>query len=79
MAGFYTFYINEPGIMWQDIIKTLLNVSIGAFTVFMQVFQQLQTIVAIVAGIVTIVYLYFQIKKIRLDIKLKQNQFFKDE
>jgi len=64
--------------MWQDIIKTLLNVSIGAFTVFMQVFQQLQTIVAIIAGIVTIVYLCFQIKKIRLDIKSKQNQFSKD-
>jgi hypothetical protein len=45
----------------------------------MQVFQQLQTIVAIIAGIVTIVYLCFQIKKIRLDIKLKQNQFSKDE
>jgi cytochrome c biogenesis protein CcdA len=79
MVGFYPFYSHEPGIMWQDIIKTLLNVSIGAFTVFMQVFQQLQTIVAIIAGIVTIVYLCFQIKKIRLDIKLKQNQFSKDE
>jgi len=65
--------------MWQDIIKTLLNVSIGIASVFMQVFQQLQSIIALVVGIITIIYLGYQIKKIRLDIKLKQDQFEKDK
>jgi cytochrome c biogenesis protein CcdA len=65
--------------MWQDISKALLNVGIGVATVFMQVFQQIQTIVALLAGIIMIIYLCYQIKKIRLDIKLKQNQFKKDE
>lgn len=65
--------------MWQDISKAILNVGIGAASVFMQVFQQIQMIVALMVGIVTIVYLCFQIKKIRLDIKSKQNQFFKNE
>ena len=61
--------------MWQDISKALLNLGIGLVTVFMQVFQQIQTFVAIIAGIITIIYLWFQIRKIRLDIKLKQDQF----
>ena len=65
--------------MWQDIIKTVVNVGIGAATVFMQVFQQIQTIVALMAGITTIIYLCFQIKKIRLDIKSKENQITKNE
>jgi len=65
--------------MWQDISKAILNVGIGAASVFMQVFQQIQTIVALIAGIVTIIYLCFQIKKIQLDIKSKQKQIVKNE
>ena len=65
--------------MWQDISKALLNVGLGAASVIMQVFQHIQTIVALIAGVVTIIYLCFQIKKIRLDIKSKQKQFSKDE
>jgi len=65
--------------MWQDISKAFLNVGIGAASVFMQVFQQIQTIVALLAGITTIIYLCFQIKKIRLDIKSKQKQITKNE
>lgn len=65
--------------MWQDISKAFLNVGIGTASVFMQVFQQLQTFVALMAGIVTIIYLSYQIKKIRLDIKAKQNQISKNE
>ena len=57
----------------------MLNVSIGIASVFMKVFQQLQSIIALVVGIITIIYLGYQIKKIRLDIKLKQNQFEKDK
>ena len=65
--------------MWEDISKTILNIGIGMVTVLMQVIQQIQTVVAIFAGIITIIYLYFQIRKIRLDIKLKLNQFYQNE
>ncbi len=64
--------------MWQDISKAILNVGLGTASVFMQVFQQIQSIVALVAGIITIIYLSYQIKKIRLDINAKQNQNKKD-
>jgi len=64
--------------MWHDISKAALNVGIGAASVFMQVFQQIQIIIALMVGIITIIYLCFQIKKIRLDIKSKQKQFYQD-
>lgn len=79
MVCIHPFYNAYTESMWEDVSKTLINLVIGLTSVFMQVFQQIQSIVAFVAGIVTIIYLYYQIRKIRLDIKLKQNQFKENE
>lgn len=64
--------------MWGDVVKTIMNVSIGAVSVFVQVFQQIQPIVSLVVGLVTLVYLIYQIKKIRLDIQQRKSNYRRD-
>ncbi len=59
--------------MWPDVVKTIMNVSIGAVTVFVQILQQIQPIVSLLVGLVTLVYLLYQIKKIRFDIQERKS------
>lgn len=62
----------------MEILKISLNTILGIFASFFVAVENINVLVALLVGLVTIVYFFFQIRKIKLDIRIKK-KFLKEK